>query len=219
MTQNRTRRKKAESAEAIPDPEPGTDFDLIAIDPGDVYCGVAFFKQFSDGWACVDAVEFDPDEFDDSLAETVLTPDSPPGTPPLIIVFEKWRLYADHAMEKTGDEFLATQHIGVIKFIARTAQAHVAKHKAAEEAGTFVSCEVNHGMCINPSKQMRDVILVKQPADIKKPTAGILRKKDIKSVAKPIAKAEYGGRDHIVDAELHGWRHIIKDRGEGPRPS
>jgi hypothetical protein len=215
----RKARKRIDPAEAIPDPPVETDFDLIAIDPGDVYCGVAFFKRYGDGWECADAIEFDPDEFDTSLAETVLTPSSPPGTPPLIIVYEKWRLYADHAKEKTGSEFLATQHIGVIKFIARSAQEHVGRHEQAAADGKFLSCEINHGMCINPKKQMRSVEIFKQPADIKKPTIGILRKKGIKSVAKPIAKAEYKGRDHIVDAELHGWYHILKTLGEGPRPA
>jgi hypothetical protein len=51
-------------------------------------------------------------------------------------------------------------------------------------------------------------------ADIKKPTAGILRTKRIKSVAKPIARKHYSGRDHVVDAELHGWRYILKTRHE-----
>lgn len=193
-----------------------TDFDLIAIDPGDKYTGVAFFKRHEDGWECVDAIEFSPADFEDSLGETILSPEYPPGTPPLIVVFEKWRLYADHAREKTGSEFLTAQHIGVIKFIVRTAQAHVAKHDQAEAEGKFVSCEVNHGSCIDPNKQMRRVEIHKQGAEIKKPTTGILRRKKIKSVAKPIAKAEYKNRDHVVDAELHGWHHILKTLGESP---
>lgn len=211
--------KRKDPAEAIPDPPPDTDFDLIAIDPGDRWAGVAFFKRYDDGWACVDAIEFDPDDFDESFVETVVTPDYPPDTPPLIVVYEKWRLYADHAKEKTGDEFLASQHIGVIKFAVRTAQNHFEKHVQAKLAGKFLSCEVNHGMCINPQKQMRAVEIVKQPADIKKPTRGILNKKKIKSVARPIAKEQYGNRDHIVDAELHGWYHILRTLGEGPRGS
>lgn len=194
-----------------------TDFDLIAIDPGDRWTGVAFFKRHENGWECIDAIEFDPHEFEDSLGETILTPDYPPETPPLTVVYEKWRLYADHAKEKTGSEFETSQHIGVIKYLVRTAQAHILRHVKAELAGKYLTCEVNHGMCIDPKKQMRAVEIVKQPADIKKPTRGILRKKGMKSVALPISKKLYEGRDHIVDAELHGWHHIMKTLGEGPR--
>lgn len=211
-------RKKATPVEVIPEPEPATDFDLIAIDPGDRWTGVAFFKRHGDDWECTDAIEFDPAEFEDSLAETVLSPSSPPGTPPLIVVYERWRLYSDHAAQQKGSEFLACQHIGVIKFICRTAQAHVAKHEDAAARGKFVSCEVNHGMCINPKIQMRPVEIVGQMADIKKPTRGILRKKGVKSVAGPIAKAQYGNRDHVKDAELHGWHHIIHTLGEESLP-
>lgn len=211
--------RREDPAAAIPDPYIPPDFDLIAIDPGDRWTGVAFFTKAERGWYCVDAIEFDPAEFEDQLAETILSPDYPPETPPLIIVYEKWRLYADHAQEKTGSEFLTCQHIGVIKYLVRTAQTHFAKHVEARLSGKFLTCEVNHGMCINPQKQMRAVEIVKQPADIKKPTRGILNKKKMKSVAKPIAKELYGNRDHIVDAELHGWHHILKTLGEGPARS
>lgn len=210
-------KSKSKPADAIPDPPYETDFDLIAIDPGDRWTGVAFFKQYEDGWECISAIEFDPDEFDEAIVETVVSPHAPPETPPLIVVYEKWRLYADHAKEKTGDEFLASQHIGVIKFAVRSAKAHLARHDEAKKDGKFLSCEVNHGMCINPRIQVRRVMLVNQPADIKKPTRGILNKKKIKSIARPIAKREYHNRDHIVDAELHGWYHIIKTMREGPR--
>lgn len=203
-------------ADAIPDPVEPPDFHLIAIDPGDVYTGVAFFVRTGEGWYCSDAQEFSPADFEDALAQLLLTPEYPPGTEPLIVVFEKWRLYADHAKEKTGSEFLASQHIGVIKYLVRTAQAHLERHHNAEAEGKFLTCEINHGMCINPKKQMREVTIVKQGAEIKKPTIGILRKKGMKSTAKPIAKELYEGRDHVVDAELHGWHHILHTLQEDP---
>lgn len=218
--QNPQKRKRQDPSDAIPEPNLGPDWDLIAIDPGDRWTGVAFFTRHEDGWECVDAQEFEPPQaFEDALAETLLTPDYPPETPPLTVVYEKWRLYGDHAKEKTGSEFDTSQHIGVIKFIVRTAQTHFEKHVKAKLDGKFLTCEVNHGMCLDPKKQMRAVELVKQPADIKKPTRGILNKKKIKSVARPIAKELYGNRDHVVDAELHGWHHILRTLGEGPAPS
>lgn len=191
--------------------EPEVDLEqirLIAIDPGDRWTGVAFFGQDADGaWFCMDAQEFDPEEFEDALAETLLLRD---GTPPPIVVYEKWRLYADHAKEKTGSEFPTSQHIGVIKYIVRVNNDHALRHTNAEAAGNMMSCELPGQMCADPAHRPRHIEIVKQPADILKPTAGILRHKKIKSVAKPIARANYSGRDHVVMAELHGWYYILK---------
>ena len=188
--------------------EPEDDYTkLIAIDPGDVYTGVAFFTTDEGGdWYCQDAQEFSPEDFEDALAELLYLRD---GTPPPIIVYEKWRLYADHAKEKTGSEFPTSQHIGVIKYLVRVHNDHVARHEAAEAEGKLMSCELQGRMCADPKHRPQPVTIVMQPADIKKPTAGILRHKKIKSVAKPIAKENYSGRGHVVDAELHGWHHIL----------
>jgi hypothetical protein len=190
------------------------DTELIAIDPGDRWTGVAFFATDDDGaWYCQDAQEFSPHEFEDALAELLLRDRT---APPPIIVYEKWRLYADHAAEQTGSEFEASQHIGVIKFIVRVHNDHVDRHEQAEADGVMMSCELQPGQCADPAQRPQRIEIVKQPADIKKPTRGILNKKKIKSVARPIAKELYSNRDHIVDAELHGWHHILKTMGGTP---
>lgn len=182
--------------------------ELIAIDPGDVYTGVAFFATDEDGaWYCQGAAEMGREEFEDALAELLML--EPPSERPKIVVFEKWRLYADHAKEKTGSEFETSQLIGVIRYLVRVQNEHVERHDRAEAEGKMMTCELRGGMCEDPVRRPHRIQLVKQPADIKKPTTGILRKKKVKSVAKPISKAEYGGRDHVVDAELHGWHHIL----------
>lgn len=190
---------------------------LIAIDPGDRWTGVAFFTRDDNGlWYCEDAQEFSPpEEFEDALADLLLTPT--PEAPP-IIVYEKWRLYADKAGTQTGSEFPASQHIGVIKYLVRVHNAHVARHEAAEAEGRLMSCELQGGLCEDPANRPQPIEIHKQGAEIKKPTTGILRKKGIKSTAKPIAKEEYSNRDHIVDAELHGWKHILDVRKEKPSP-
>lgn len=183
---------------------------LIAIDPGDRYTGVAFFDLKTNDigelldppeWECVDAQEFDPIEFLDALAETVMASEVE------TIVYERFRLYGDKANEQKGSEFLTAQGIGVIKFIARIHNAHVQKHLDAEKRGSILSCEMTGQPCA--TAMPRRVEVVGQMADIKKPAAGILRHKGIKSVAKPIARKEYEGRDHIVDAELHGWYYLL----------
>lgn len=196
-----------------PTPNEEPPATIIAIDPGDHWTGVAFFAEDDgDGWYCQGAVEFDePEAFEDALAELLLQ--EPPAARPSVVIYEKWRLYADKAKQQTGSEFRATQVIGVIKFLVRTQNAHVDRHDAAEAEGKMLACELQGGMCEDPANRPHRIELIKQPADIKKPTAGILRHKKIKSVAKPIAKTEYGNRDHIVDAELHGWKHILDTMG------
>lgn len=186
---------------------------MIAIDPGDVYTGVAFFEEDPDepyGWRCIDAQEFEPDVFLDGLAESLIDGDLD------VVIFEKFRLYADKARMQTGSEFLTAQSIGVIRWLVRNHNAHMRRHIQADTPGSaeILSCEQAGGPCATPKNEFHEVLLVKQPADIKKPTRGILRGKKIKSVAKPISVKEYGGRDHVVDAELHGWKWIL-DPKEG----
>lgn len=178
---------------------------LIAIDPGDVYVGVAFFEGGDDGWECVDAQEFSPpEEFEDALIGTCLDGDSPD-----IIVYERYRLYEDKSNQQKGSEFRTSQCIGVIKFVVRVRNNHVEIHRQAEAEGKLTSCELQGKMCADPATKTKAIEIVGQLADIMKPTTGILRKKKIKSVAKPIDRAEYGGRGHVVAAELHGWHHIL----------
>lgn len=187
-------------------PLPERPFDLIAIDPGDVYTGVAFFRRGDNGWYCMDAQEFAPHDFEDALAEMILLDRT---TPPPIIGWEKWRLYEDKAKLQTGSEFLACQHIGVIKYVIRVHNEHVERHLDAEENGKMLRCELEGGQCHDPAMRPQWISTFVQGAEIQKPTAGILRFKKIKSVSKPISKEYYGGRDHVISAELHGWKHIL----------
>ena len=180
---------------------------LIAIDPGDRWTGVAFFDEDPDepqGWRCVDAQEFDPQEFEDALAFTIVEGEVD------IIVYERWRLYADKAATQTGSEFIASQSIGVFKFLVRNHNRHADAHDAVTRRAAMLTCEMPGGVCADPMKttKIKHVTIYGQMADIKKPTRAILRRKGIKSVAGPIARKEYSGRDHVKDAELHGWYYI-----------
>lgn len=185
---------------------------LIAIDPGDRWTGVAFFSvNEADEWYCQDAIEMGRIEFEDALTELVLAERKFP-----IVVYERFRLYGDKANEQKGSEFDTSQLIGVIKYIVRLHNDHAGRHDLAESLGRMMTCELSGGECANPALRPHKIELIGQVADIKKPTAGILRKKGIKSVAKPIAREHYAGRDHIVDAELHGWKHILDTMGGVP---
>jgi hypothetical protein len=210
------RKRRAPSEDAIDRvwrPLPERPFELLAIDPGDLFTGVAFFRRTDDGWYCMDAQEFAPHDFEDALAELILLDRS---TPPPIVGWEKWRLYEDQAKLQKGSEFLASQHIGVIKYIIRVHNEHVSRHEDAEEAHRMLRCELKGGQCHDPALRPQRVATFVQGAEIKTPTRGILRFKKIKSVAKPIAKEYYHGRDHVIDAELHGWKHIMDTLEERP---
>lgn len=196
-------------------PKDKPDTELIAIDPGDQYVGVAFFATNDDGeWYCQDTQQMEPDEFIDGFAELIF--DSP--TPP-IVVYESFRLYGDKAKLQTGSEMLTSQMIGVIKYICRVRNAHVARHEAAEAAGRIMSCEQRGGQCADPENRPQAVPVFSQRADIQKPTTGILRHKKIKSVGKAMKKDNPGWGDHVISAELHGWHHILKTMEADPASS
>lgn len=184
---------------------------LVAIDPGDNHVGVAFFGKDEDGlWYCQDAQQVDdPDQFELDLAEMLLKDSHPP-----IVVFEIFRLYADKAQLQKGSQFRTSQQIGAIKFIVRARNSHVAVHQQAAAEGKLASCELGGGGCAAP-RQLEPITIVGQVADIKKPAAGILRSKGIKSVGKQAKRENTGWGDHCVDAELHGWYYILHDLKEG----
>lgn len=182
--------------------------NLLAIDPGDVHVGIAFFateapdpwtgKPEHGDWECTDTQELAPMDFADALGETLLAGELE------TVVFERFRLYADLAAEQVGSEFETSQLIGVIKYLVRLNNNHVAKHHQVNNIeGRYLPCEMQGGGCARGLK-MRHVVLVGQQADIKKPTQGILRKRQIKSTAK---RLKAGG--HCFDAELHGWYYIL----------
>lgn len=182
---------------------------LIAVDPGDVHCGVAFFVHADNewGWECTATEEFTPDDFLDALAETFI--DQDPEWQ--FLVYEKFRLYADKARLQTGSEFPTAQTIGVIRWLGRAHTRHAAEHRSALESGNLATCQRAGGTC-DPARfggrgrYVGPVELACQPADIKKPTAGILRTRGIRSVA----KREGDKLGHRVDAELHGWYFILR---------
>lgn len=183
---------------------------LIAIDPGDVHVGVAFFETVNDEWReaegdgeweCVDTQEFTPDEFVDALAETIFDNGIE------VLVYERFRLYGDKSREQIGSEFPTAQLIGVIKYLVRVRNAHVQRHEDAEANGWMMTCELTGGQCQDPAKRPHRIEIVGQMADIKKPTTGILRTKKVKSTAKA---QKTGG--HCFDAELHGYYYILHGR-------
>ena len=106
-----------------------------------------------------------------------------------VLVVESWRLQADKAMEQTGSEMETSQLIGSIKYIHR----HMKNTKVRWPAP--------------------EVELHMQSPSIKKPTQSMLKNRKIASIAK---RLKAGG--HALDAELHGYYHIVHTRGEAAAP-
>lgn len=107
-----------------------------------------------------------------------------------ILVVEEWRLFADKAAAQTGSAMETSQLIGAIRFIHRSTKDIAVRWPRPEVELHFQS-----------------------PA-IKTPTRSMLRNRKIESVAK---RLRAGG--HALDAELHGYHHIVHTRGESAEPT
>jgi len=89
---------------------------VIAIDPGDVHCGMALGITGTNGqFACIKAWEATPDECADYVAGWLLSGELE------ALVIEKFNLYADKAKEQIGSEFPTVQLIGVLRYLVRVA--------------------------------------------------------------------------------------------------
>lgn len=106
-----------------------------------------------------------------------------------ILVVEEWKLFGSKALAQTGSAMETPQLIGVIKYIHRM-------------------CKGTKGRWPRP-----DVELHFQPPTIKVATKSVLKNRGLQSMAK---RLKSGG--HALDAELHGYHHIIHTRGESAGP-
>lgn len=196
-----------------------TPTELIAIDPGDRHIGIAFFGRIDGQWYCQDAQQIDdPDDFEDMLLETLLTDGDIK-----YVIYERFRLYEDKAQLQKGSEFRTSQMIGVIKFIVRQRHLHVQKHRERPQEGAsdrrlLLPCETRGGMCADLPDGPPELTIFGQLADIQKPTAGILRFKKIKSVGKKVRADNKGWGDHVISAELHGWKYILDELKDEAAP-
>lgn len=91
--------------------------DLMAIDPGDRYVGMALFTHHDDGWQCTWAQTWDDRaEFLRYLADTVQNSD----VDRLVVVFERFILEPARASALAGTELETSQLIGAIRWIVET---------------------------------------------------------------------------------------------------
>lgn len=164
--------------------------ELRAYDPGDKYTGVAYFRQLGEYDIEDERLVYDSRGWECYNAR-VADPDEALDElgshlitgRVLYVVYERFRLYPDKAKAQANSEFLTSQSIGVIRWLVRNCSAtRVAQGKTPIE-------------------------LVAQGAEDKHPTREILRSKGIKSTAK---RLNAGPGAHALDAELHGWRYILR---------
>lgn len=158
----------------------------LYLDPGNVHTGVAVFERdgFDNTWDCVDAATLRLDD-DAKVHEFLDWLTARLSKCEIdIIGYEIYRLFNDKAKEQTGSEFEAVQIIGNVKYLAHRYRSY------------------NRGF-------RQDLELVRFRPEDKKPTAGILKSRGITSEAK--RRKTYG--DHAQDAELQGYRDILKNRG------
>lgn len=157
---------------------------IIAIDPGDIWNGVAIFT----GGICQLTQELTPDEML-RLVDNAVTSSSVD-----VVVVEQFTLYPDKAAEQSGSEMLTAQHIGAIRWIIK-------KHNAL----VIDFAEANGGERIG---QLDVVELILQAASIKVPTTSVLKHLGIKPIStKP------SGRMHMRDSEVHGQHFILRGKG------
>lgn len=105
-------------------------------------------------------------------------------------VVEEWRLFPSTSGTQHGSDMPTSQLIGAIKYIHRNTQ-----HIPTRDFGRETAPQ-----------------LVMQSTKIKKPIRALLRSRGIVSVAKVMGVTG----DHVLDAELHGYHHIVKTLGEEP---
>lgn len=106
--------------------------DWVSIDPGDKHVGFAFWHQD----VCLSAFEITPTECVNKLETLIrdLKIDA--------IVYEKFALYAWNERSMSGNEFLTSQLIGVIKYLAHRGNVPVhgqfaSQHKRMYKMGWF----------------------------------------------------------------------------------
>lgn len=164
---------------------------LLAIDPGEAHCGMALMRR--DGtsgeaekdWACIAAWTVDPDECIRYTASALMVGvhrteqdeqraerHGSDALPIDTLVIEEFRLYPWASEEQAFSEIPTIKVIGVLEYL----------HRAHNRLG---------GACT----------LVKQSAQIKKPTRAICRARKV------ISKA---GSTHAKDAQLHAWYHLLR---------
>lgn len=102
---------------------------IIAIDPGDVHVGIAYWEKRRG----MRSTELDPIRAADFVEFHIGDCD--------VLVIEEFRLYASMAQTLVHSEFLTSQLIGVLKWIARKYEVPVMVQGASIKVPTRARCK------------------------------------------------------------------------------
>ena len=104
----------------------GSEMAVIAVDPGDVHCGMALGITGPGGqFDVVRAWEATPDDCADYVASWLLSGELE------ALVVEKFSLYADKAQAQIGSQMETAQLIGVLRYLVRIAGLEAGKQGRA----------------------------------------------------------------------------------------
>lgn len=92
--------------------------DLLAIDPGDVHCGMAWYERNE----CVHVVELEPNQCVDTVAQWLKTDKA------RTLVIEEFRLYPWMADTQSFSTFQTVETIGALKTAARWIAPNIEIH-------------------------------------------------------------------------------------------
>ena len=103
---------------------------ILAIDPGDVHIGLAYFHDTWDeagdlGWRCVEAYEYTREQLYHQLLRGLIDDNWD------AVVVERFNLYPEVAMKLTGQEMFTSEAIGAIELACLRAGIPMVKQPAA----------------------------------------------------------------------------------------
>lgn len=176
-------------------PSEGNVKVVIAIDPGEVHCGVALFE---DG-LCADTWEMGPAALLKWLKRMLRAQCVD------VLVVEQFRLYPWMAEQQSFSSLPTVEVIGVLRYLWATEGCKSADSVVVRQARD------SGGKTVRGATALEWVTWVENPATIKEPCDGICKAKGITLVSDTLKRS-----GHARDAELHGHYYLLHQEGQVP---
>lgn len=113
----------------------GDDVRILAVDPGGVHVGLAWFEDFPQlpaGWQCTRAEEITNEELYRELAEGTMLADAELDA----VIVERFNLYPDIAPSLTGQEMTTSELIGALQLACMQLKIPLIRQPAAWQQPT-----------------------------------------------------------------------------------
>lgn len=157
---------------------------ILAIDPGETHCGMAYFEDDDDAWHVVSSWEERPEECFNT-AYRFMTEEGLD-----VLVVEEFRLFPWKSQQQGFSQLKTVETIGVLRYLHR---------RACELIEASNNVKSNVGKWSEPQTLPK---WIEQGSSILKPTRAICKAKGIRRVR--------GSNDHEASAQIHGWYYILK---------